>query len=108
MSLSVKSDGSVSVEYIKSHTHSTAFEESKFLPLPDSIKSKICTMLALKFPISTIQDNIRENVGVRNKRDDLSKMKYYHLLDHKTVHNLKKTIVNSSVIRHSDDATSTF
>ena len=32
MSVSVKSDGSVSVKYIKSHTHSTDFEESKFLP----------------------------------------------------------------------------
>ena len=65
-------------------------------------------MLALKFPISTILDKIRENVGERNKRDDLSKIKYYHVLDRKTVHNLKKTIVNSSVIRHSDDDTSTF
>ena len=93
MSVSVKSDGSVSVKYIKSHTHSTAFEESKYLPLPDSIKSEICTMLALKFPISTILDKIRENVGEHNTRDDLSKIKYYHLLDRKTVHNYKKTIV---------------
>ena len=58
----------------------------------------------MKFPISTKLDKIRENVGESNKRDDLSKMKYYNF----TVHNLKKTIVNSSVIRHSDDVTSTF
>ncbi|XP_062571709.1 uncharacterized protein LOC134233700 [Saccostrea cucullata] len=51
MSVKIKSDGSVSVKYIKSHTHSIAFEESKFLPLPDSIKSEILTMLALKIPM---------------------------------------------------------
>lgn len=39
MSVKVKSDGSVQVKYIKSHTHSLSFEESKFLPLPDSVKS---------------------------------------------------------------------
>lgn len=72
MSVKVKSDGSVQVKYIKSHTHSLSFEESKFLPLLDYVKSEICTMLALKIPINTILDRIRENVGERNERDDLS------------------------------------
>lgn len=30
MSVKIKSDGSVQVKYIKSHTHSLSFEESKF------------------------------------------------------------------------------
>nr|XP_022334767.1 uncharacterized protein LOC111131491 [Crassostrea virginica] len=108
MSVSVKADGSVNVRFIKSHTHSTGFEESRFLPMPELVRSEICTMLSLKMPISSILDKIRENVCNRNNRNDLSSMKHYHLLERKTIHNLKKTIVDSSITSHHDDATSTF
>lgn len=44
LSLKIQSDGSVQVKYFKSDTHSLSLEESKFLPLQDSVKSKICIM----------------------------------------------------------------
>ena len=56
----------------------------------------------------SILDKIRENVCNRNNRNDLSSMRHYHLLERKTIHNLKKTIDDSSVTSHHDDATSTF
>ncbi|XP_062599776.1 uncharacterized protein LOC134261354 isoform X2 [Saccostrea cucullata] len=107
-SVLVAKDGTVKAKYIQSHTHSTNFEESKYLPIPDHIKSEIKTMLALKIPINTILDKVREKFSDRNNRDDLTDLKHYHLIDRKTIHNLKKKIIDSSVIRHSDDATSTF
>ena len=56
----------------------------------------------------SILDKIRENVCNRNDRNDLSSMRHYYLLERKTIHNLEKTIVDSSVTSHHDDATSTF
>lgn len=44
LSLKIQPDGSVQVKYFKSDTHSLSLEESKFLPLQDSVKSKICIM----------------------------------------------------------------
>lgn len=44
LSLKIQSDGSVQVKYFKSDTHSLSLEESKFLPLQYSVKSKICIM----------------------------------------------------------------
>ncbi|XP_048735607.2 uncharacterized protein LOC125651055 [Ostrea edulis] len=107
-SVLVEKDGTVKAKYIQSHTHSTTFEDSKFLPIPDHLKSDIKTMLALKIPINTILDKVRDKFSDRNNRDDLTDLKHYHLIDRKTIHNLKQKIIDSSVIRHSDDATSTF
>lgn len=107
-SVLITREGTVKVKYIKSHTHSTSFEESKYLPIPDHIKSEITTMLALKIPINTILDKVREKFSDRNNRDDLTDMKHYHLIDRKTIHNLKQKIIDPSVIRHSDNATSTY
>lgn len=50
LSVFVAADGGVKVKYIKSHTHSLNFEQSKYLPIPDQIKSDITTMLALRIP----------------------------------------------------------
>ncbi|XP_061184345.1 uncharacterized protein LOC133192343 [Saccostrea echinata] len=108
MSVSVGIDGTVKVKYIKSHSHSLDFGQSKFLPIPENIKSEISTMLALKIPISNILDKIRENFCDRDNREDMKGIKHYHLIDRKTIHNIKQKIVDSSVIKHSDDATSTF
>lgn len=107
-SVLVQEDGKIKAKYIQSHSHSTTFEDSKFLPIPDHLKSEIKTMLALKIPMNTILDKVRDKFSDRNNRDDLSDLKHYHLIDRKTIHNIKKKIIDSSVIRHSDDATSTF
>lgn len=103
MSVKVKLDGFVQVKYIKSYIYLLFFEESKFLFLLDFVKFEICIMLVLKILINIIFDRIRENVGERNERDDLSKLKYYYLLDRKIIYNLKKIIVDLFVMRYFDD-----
>ena len=104
----VTREGTIKAKYIKSHTHSTNFEESKYLPIPDHIKSEIKTMLSLNIPINTILDKIREKFNDRNNRDDLTDMRHYHLIGRKTIQNMKNKIFDSTVTRHSDNATSTF
>ena len=107
-SVLVTREGTIKAKYIKSHTHSTNFEESKYLPIPDHIKSEIKTMLSLNIPINTILDKIREKFNDRNNRDDLTDMRHYHLIGRKTIQNMKNKIFDSTVTRHSDNATSTF
>ena len=100
MSVSVKADGSVKVRYIKSHTHSTGVEESRFLPIPEWMRSEICTMLSLKMPISSILDTIRENVSNRSNLTDSNNMEHYPMLGRKSILNLKRAMVDSLVDRH--------
>lgn len=103
-----KEDGKICVKYIKSHTHSLSFENSKFLPIPEGIKTEILGMLSLKIPISNIIDKIRERFSDRDHRDNLEDIKYYNLIDRRTIHNLKKKFADPSVIQHRNDAISTF
>lgn len=103
-----KEDGKICVKYIKSHTHSLSFENSKFLPIPEGIKTEILGMLSLKIPINNIIDKIRERFSDRDHRDNLEDIKYYNLIDRRTIHNLKKKLADPSVIQHSNDAISTF
>lgn len=71
--------------------------------LLDFVKFEICIMLVLKILINIIFDRIWENVGECNECDDLSKLKYYYLLDRKIIYNLKKIIVDLFVMRYFDD-----
>lgn len=95
MSVVIRKDGTVKVKFIKSHSHSLRFEQSKFIPIPESIKSEISTMLALKIPINNILDKIRENFCVRDNRDDMTNIRHYHLIDRKTINNIKKKTVDT-------------
>ena len=104
MSVCETPDGKVQVIYIKSHTHSLSFEQSKYLPIPDSLKSEILNMLSLKIPVTSITDKIR---GHFSDRDNLDDLKYYHLIDRKTIHNLKTKLSDPTVIQDSNDALST-
>ena len=63
-------------------------------------------MLSLEMPIFKILDKIRLLFASRDNRDNLDNLKYFHLIDRKTIHNIKKSIIDSSVIRHSENATS--
>ena len=85
MSVCERPDGKAQVIYIKSHTHSLSFEQSKYLPIPDSLKSEILNMLSLKIPVTSIMDKIR---GHFSDRDNLDDLKYYHPIDRKTRPNL--------------------
>jgi hypothetical protein len=53
MSVCQRPDGKVQVRYIKSHSHSLSFEQSKYLPIPDSLKSEILNMLSLVLSIKS-------------------------------------------------------
>lgn len=81
-----------------------SFEQSKYLPIPDSLKSEITSMLALKIPINNIIDKVREHFSDREGRDNLDDLKYYHLIDRKKIHSLKTRVVDSSIIQDSNDA----
>ena len=100
-------DGKVSVKYVKSHTHSLSFEQSKYLPIPDSLKSEIVNMLALKIPINCIIDKVREHFSDRENRDNLDDLKYYHLIDRKTIHSLKTKVTDPTIRQDNNDALST-
>lgn len=84
-----------------------SFEQSKYLPIPDSLKSEITSMLALKIPINNIIDKVREHFSDREGRDNLDDLKYYHLIDRKKIHSLKTRLVDPSIIQDSNDALST-
>ena len=99
-------DKSIKVKYVKTHWHSLSFSESKYLKIPNSTQEEIATMLSLEMPIFKILDKIRHSFASRDDRDSLENLKHFHLIDRKTIHNIKKRIVDSSVIRHSDNATS--
>ena len=108
MYVSVKPNNKVNIKCIKTHTHSLSFEQSKFLPIPTNIQTEIATMLSLGIPINTVLDNIRQSFVSRDTRNNTDKIKSFHLIDRKTIHNIKQTIVSSSVIRHSNDAKSVY
>ncbi|XP_061184435.1 uncharacterized protein LOC133192444 [Saccostrea echinata] len=107
MSVSEMGDGKVMVKYVKSHTHSLSFEQTKYLPIPDSLKSEILNMLALKIPINCIRDKVREHFSDRGNRDNLEELKYYHLIDRKKIHSLKTKLADPAIIQDSNDAIST-
>ncbi|XP_062596991.1 uncharacterized protein LOC134258447 isoform X1 [Saccostrea cucullata] len=65
-------------------------------------------MLSLKIPINNILDKIREKFSGRDNRDNLEDIKYYNLIDRKTIHNLKRKLADPSIIQHSNDAISTY
>lgn len=64
-------------------------------------------MLSLKILISITMDEVREHFSDRDKRDKLEDLKYYHLIDKKTIHNLKTKLADSIIIQDSNDAIST-
>ena len=107
MSVCERPDGKVQVRYIKSHSHSLSLEQSKYLPIPDSLRSEILNMLSLKIPVTSIIDKIRGHFSDRDNRDNLDDFKYYHLIDRKTIHNLKTKLSDPTVIQDSNDALST-
>ena len=107
MSVCERPNGKVQVRYIKSHSHSLSFEQSKYLSIPDSLKSEILNMLSLKIPVTSIIDKIRGHFSDRDYRDNLDDLKYYHLIDRKTIHNLKTKLSDPTVIQDSNDALST-
>ena len=67
MSVREKVNGTVSVRYVKSHTHSVEVEESKYMPIPENIRSDISSMLAMRVPINHILDKVRENFANREE-----------------------------------------
>ncbi|XP_062604065.1 uncharacterized protein LOC134265856, partial [Saccostrea cucullata] len=107
MSVCEMKDGKVMVKYVKSHTHSLSFEQTKYLPIPDSLKSEILNMLSLKIPINCIIDKVREHFSGRGNRDNLDDLKYYHLIDRKKIHSLKTKLADPTIIQDSNDAIST-
>ena len=64
-------------------------------------------MLSLKIPVTSIIDKIRGHFSDRDYRDNLDDLNYYHLIDRKTIHNLKTKLNDPTVIQDSNDALST-
>jgi hypothetical protein len=56
-------------------------------------------MLSLKIPVISIIDKIRGHFSDRDNRDSLDDIKYYHLIDRKTIHNLKTKLSDPTVIQ---------
>ena len=101
-------NGTVTVKFVKSHTHSVGLQESKFMPVPDKVKDNIINLLSMKVPINNILDNIREQFSDRNSRDNMINIKHYNLIGKKTIHNLKRKLSDPTIQLHPDDATSTY
>ena len=100
-------DGNVSVKYVKSHKHSLSFKQSTYLPIPDSLKSEIVNMVALKIPFICIIDKVRDHFSDRENMDNLDDLKYYHLIDRKTIHSLKTKVTDPTIRQDNNDALST-
>ena len=80
MYVSVKPNNKVNIKYIKTHTHSLSFEQSKFLPIPTNSQTEIATMLSLGIPINTVLDNIKQSFVSRDTRNNTAKLNHFTLL----------------------------
>ena len=102
-----KQNNSVHVRYIHNHAHSISFNQSKFVPIPHHVRDDIAIKLSLNIPINTILDTIQSSLNSREDRDSLAqRLHHYHLIDRKTILNIKKSMQDSSYQLHEDDATS--
>ena len=102
-------DGKVTVRYIHNHAHSLAFNQSKFLPIPNDIRNDISVKLALGVPVTKVLDSIRSMFTSRNDRDTIEeRILPYHLIDRKSILNIKQSMKNGSYQHHEDNATSVY
>ena len=107
--VSVNEDNTVNVKYIETHSHSTSFDQTKFLHVPQHIRDEIAIKLSLKIPINHILDTIRSSFTSRNDRDAISKkIAFYELIDRKTILNIKHQMKNTTCELHQEDATSVY
>ena len=90
MFISVKPTGTVDVRYVKTHSHSLSFNQTKFLPLPQELREDITTMLSLNVPLNKILDTVRQSFGCRENRDNTTEMQHFHLIDRQALRNIKK------------------
>ena len=104
-----KNEDRVSVCYIHDHTHSTSFNQSKFVPIPQHIRDEIAIKLAVKIPINNILDTIRQSFNDRDSRDTiLQRIRHYHFIDRKAIKNIEHSMKDLSYQLHTDNATSVF
>ena len=96
----------VTVDYIQTHTHSVAFDQTKYLPMPKSIRNEISQKLSLGIPVNTILNDIRQNVGNLQSREN-EEIKYYQFVNRKNIMDMKRKITDNIFKKHEDDATST-
>ena len=75
-------ENSINVDYIHTHSHSVDFQQTKYLPLPPSIRDDIYRKQSLNVPIETILDNLRENIGNLNTRDN-EDIEFFQLINRK-------------------------
>ena len=69
MSVSTFDDGKVEMLYIKSHNHPVTISDTKYHPIPRSVKANITAKVAIGVPVKDIYRDLRSSLGHREQRD---------------------------------------
>jgi len=88
MHVCVKS-GVLEVKYIQTNNHSVNFVQTKYLPIPQSVREEIGKKLSLGIPVDTIWDDIRNDVGNLGSRQD-DDINFFQLVNRKSITDMKR------------------
>ena len=98
----------VSVHYISSHSHTVSLENTKFHPMPVSMKNEVKAKLSLGVPIADIYKDLRSNLASRDNRNtEMENVTKEHLVKKSNITDLKRHLGYNRRL-HPDDSTSTY
>ena len=101
-------DSTVSVTYIRAHSHPNGIENTAHQPTPTSVLNSIKTKLSLGVPVNNIYRELREGIGNRNSCETSSEViSKRHLLKKSNVSDIHRHM-NYGRRLHPDDSTSTY
>lgn len=98
--------GNIIVHYNRTHIHPISIENTKFQPMPKTLRDDVKAKISLGVPVEDIYKDIRNDLGSRNERGKGTITKA-HLIQKSTISDMKRNLKNRRRL-HPDDSTSTF